>query len=121
MSFGYARALALHPLRLTTSWPGSSLRHQPTSQPLRNDPARAVTRIPSDLRSQLNTDHLADHLARVYEPKLNRTNYATTFSVPSYGQAVLAKQSIASLLYHVLSLSEATDMRKLLLQAKRWM
>ncbi|SDA05356.1 BZ3501_MvSof-1269-A2-R1_Chr12-1g03340 [Microbotryum saponariae] len=24
------------------------------SQPLRNDPARAVTRIPSDLRSQLN-------------------------------------------------------------------
>ncbi|SCZ87966.1 BZ3500_MvSof-1268-A1-R1_Chr2-1g04097 [Microbotryum saponariae] len=52
---GCARALALRLLRLTTSRPGSSLRRQPSSQPLRNDPARAVTRIPSDLRSQLNT------------------------------------------------------------------
>ncbi|SCZ88061.1 BZ3501_MvSof-1269-A2-R1_Chr10-2g02415 [Microbotryum saponariae] len=52
-SFGYARAPALRPLRLTTSRPGSTLRRRPASQPPRNDPARAASRILSDPRSQL--------------------------------------------------------------------
>ncbi|SCZ97005.1 BZ3500_MvSof-1268-A1-R1_Chr4-2g06925 [Microbotryum saponariae] len=57
-SFGYARAPALRPLRLATSRPGSTLRRRPASQHPRNDPARAASRIPSDLRSQLNIfDH----------------------------------------------------------------
>ncbi|SCZ94475.1 BZ3500_MvSof-1268-A1-R1_Chr12-2g03923 [Microbotryum saponariae] len=51
------------PHRLATSRPGSTCHAVLPRNPLRNDPARAVTRIPSDLRSQLNKIHYLDRLA----------------------------------------------------------